>query len=427
MNGSVWFYIEPYVHISMTRDAVVLYNTLNGAIIEADYPPIVRLVERLSSARSLHVVELTNSEVADVRVRAFVQSTKEAFVGDLLDQAFSRGRPIEMMPMLHLQDGSFQGSTDTFVCSGQDIMTYLTEVSVYINNSCDRCCPTCRQAYRQFLACTRGMGSSHELDIVHIAKLVEEAQGSGLARVNIVGGDLFQYSKFGQLVDLMSQVQALKIYVTHYANLLGREQSLSLIAADKNAELRILVDFPLDEERFGQAVPLLSKIGIRYGIDFIVQDESDLQSAEGIVSELQSEVVSFKACYNGANAEFLKKALFLSREDILDAKPTLREIFARMAANPLAFGRLVVLSDGAVCASVNTAARGQLGQDSLYDLVYDELVSGTAWRAPRTAAGPCKTCMYNLLCPPRTDYEAALGQQNLCHIRTVSPAAIGTG
>lgn len=427
MSGSAWFYVEPYVHISITGDAVVLYNTLNGAIIEADYPPVVRLAERLSSARSLHVVELTNSELADDRVGAFVQSTKEAFVGDLLDQAFSRGRPIEMMPMLHLHDGSFQGSADTLVCSGQDIMTYLTEMSVYINNSCDLCCPTCRQAYRQFLACTRGMGASHELDIAHIAKLVEEAQGSGLARVNIVGGDLFQYSKFGQLVDLMSQVQALKIYVTHYANLLGREQSLTLIAADKNAELRILVDFPLEEKRFGQAVPLLSKIGIRYGLDFIVQDESDLRRAEGIVSELQSEVVSFKACYNGANADFLKKALFLSREDILSAKPSLREIFARMAANPLAFGRLVVLSDGAVCASVNTAARGHLGQDSLHDIVYDELVSGTAWRASRTAAGPCSSCMYNLLCPPRTDYEAALGQQNLCHIRTESPEAIGTG
>lgn len=424
MSGSAWFYVEPYVHISMMRDTAVLYNTLNGAIIEADYPPVVRLVERLSSASNLRVVELTNSEVADAHVMAFVQSTKEAFVGDLLDQAFSRGRPIEMMPLLHLQDGAFQGSVDTLVCSGQDIMTYLTEVTVYINTSCDRCCPTCRQAYRQFLACTRGMGSSHELDIEHIEKLVEETQGSGLARVNLVGGDLFQYSKFGQLTDLMSKVQALKIYVTHYANLLGRDESLSLIAADKDAELRILVDFPLDEERFGQAVPLLSKLGIRFGIDFIVQDESDLQSAERIVTEMQSQVVSFKACYNGANAEFLKKALFLTREDILDAKPTLREIFARMAVNPLAFGRLVVLSDGAVCASVNTAACGQLGQDSLYDLVYNEMVSGTVWRTPRTAAGPCKTCMYNLLCPPRTDYEAALGQQNLCHIRTASPTAI---
>lgn len=427
MSESEWFYVEPYVHIATMGTSVALYNTLNGSVIEADYPPIVRLVERLSAATNLRVVALTNREVADVHVTDFVQRTRETFVGDVLAQRYSRGRPIELMPILHMQDGTLEESTETFACSGQDVMTYLSEVTLYVNSSCDRSCPTCRQAYRQFLACTSNVSASHELDIELIGKLVAESQGSGLARVNIVGGDLFQYSMFGPLIELMSKVHVLKTYVTHYGNLLRRDESVRLIAADKDAEMRILVDFPLDEESLGQAVALLSNNGIRFGIDCILQDASELPIAEQVAADMRGHVVSFKACYNGANTAFLEEALFLSKDDILDAKPALREILARRELNPLAFGRLVVLCDGAVCAGVNATPHGHLGRDSLYDIVYSALASGTAWRAPRTSAGACNTCMYNLLCPPRTDYEAALGQSDLCHIRATRSTPIGMG
>ena len=196
----------------------------------------------------------------------------------------------------------------------------------------------------------------------------------------------------------------------------SRDEYLSLIAADHNAELRILVSFPLDEDTFCQVLPLLRRTGVRYGIDFLVQEESDLRTAHGIVSELKTESVSFKACYDGMNAEFLKKALFLSRADIVNARPGLRDVFARMTLNPLNFGRLVVFSDGAIRANVNAPALGRLGRDSLHDLVHKELVNGRSWRTLRASAGPCKTCRLSLLCPPLTNYEFVLGRRNLCDV-----------
>lgn len=422
-----WFYVEPYVHISAKRDGVLLYNTLNGVVIEDDYPPVVRLVKRLRARRSLLVVKLTSKEVGDGKVVAFVQKAREAFVGDVLSESFSRGRPIEMMPKLHVQRGPRgKASKDGLVPAGKDVMAYLAQISLYIINSCDRRCPSCRQAYRQFLACTRGTGHTEQLAVADIERLLEESKGSGLARINIVGGDIFQHSQFADLAEVVSRMRAVKVYVTHYANLVARGEYLSLIAADKNAELRILATFPLDRDRFDPVVPMLSRTGIHYGIDLIVQDESDLRAARAIVSDLKTERVSFKACFDGTNSAFLENVLFMSREDILDARPSLRDVFARMALNPLNFGKLVVFSDGTVRASANTPVLGRLGGDSLHELVYEEVVNGGAWWTLRTSVRPCKVCTYSLLCPPLTHYESVLGRSNLCHTRSgrwVSPGS----
>lgn len=415
MKRSSWLYIEPYVHISIKSRRVLLYNTLNGKVIEDDYPPIVRLVNRLRSNKNLLVIKLANKEIDDPKIAGFVRKAREYFVGDLLDESFSQGKPVEMMPKLHMHKGiKLKDSKESMIWLGQGIMDYLAEISLYINDSCRQDCSTCQHAYKQFLACTRGNGDSRELSVAEIKRLLEETKGSGLFRINIVGGDIFRHSHFEDLADFLSDIPAVKIYFTHYKNLNNRENHLSLIGTD-NAELRILVSFPLEEDKFRPIIPLLSRVGIDYGIDFVVQEETDLELAYGIVSQFKTEKASFKACYNGKNAEFLRKALFLSKEDILEARPGLRDIFSRMAVNPLNFGKLFVLSDGTVRASINTPKLGKLGRESLHDLVCKEMASGKSWRKLRTSVHPCKTCTYDLLCPPLTDYEYVLGQSNLCH------------
>ena len=87
MNISGWFYIEPYVHISTKGDGVLLYNTLNSAVIEDDHPRVVRLIKRLRSHRSLLVAKLTSKEVGDSKVAAFVRRAREAFFGDVLSES----------------------------------------------------------------------------------------------------------------------------------------------------------------------------------------------------------------------------------------------------------------------------------------------------------------------------------------------------
>jgi pseudo-rSAM protein len=85
--------------------------------------------------------------------------------------------------------------------------------------------------------------------------------------------------------------------------------------------------------------------------------------------------------------------------------------------NPFHFGTLTVLSNGSIYANVNTQRLGSLNGGSLHDVVYKEMYRGKSWRRIRKKVEPCKFCTFDALCPPLSNYEYALGRNNLCHIR----------
>jgi pseudo-rSAM protein len=109
--------------------------------------------------------------------------------------------------------------------------------------------------------------------------------------------------------------------------------------------------------------------------------------------------------------------VFVDKEDLQEAKPTCREIYARQLVNPLHFGTLTVLSNGHIHANINVSRLGILNHDSIYEVVYKEMYRGNSWRRIRKRVEPCKRCTFEALCPPLSNYEYAFGRNNLCHIR----------
>ena len=50
------------------------------------------------------------------------------------------------------------------------------------------------------------------------------------------------------------------------------------------------------------------------------------------------------------------------------------------------------------------------------EAVYKEIRSGNSWRLVRKKIKICQDCLYNQLCPPLSNYEYAIGKNNLCHV-----------
>jgi pseudo-rSAM protein len=50
-----------------------------------------------------------------------------------------------------------------------------------------------------------------------------------------------------------------------------------------------------------------------------------------------------------------------------------------------------------------------------HEIVHKEIDNGKSWFRIRNQA-PCNDCVYQWLCPSPSDYEIAIGRQNLCHI-----------
>ena len=84
--------------------------------------------------------------------------------------------------------------------------------------------------------------------------------------------------------------------------------------------------------------------------------------------------------------------------------------------NPLNFGKLFILNNGDIYANLNSTKIGIHGKDSISKVLYRELNKKNSWLQTRKNVEPCTNCVFDVLCPPISNYEYVLRKNNLCHI-----------
>lgn len=414
---SYWFYLEPYVHISIKRNNCLLYNTLNGKILEYyNEPEITKVIKRLLLKKSLLVIKLTEEDMNHrPKILRFVKKTKKYFMGDLIDTKFSSGKPIQMMPILNILKDIQKLKKDSSRSIGENIMKYLTEVSFYLNNHCDLKCSICKDAYRQFLCCHKDKQRQIELGISQINDFLEQAGGSNLHQINILGGNILKYSKLKDLINILIGCQVKKVFYLNYLNINFGEEKLDIIKLCRPI-LQILATFPIDETKLRDTLDLIKQKKIDYQLKFIIQNEEEIEKTNSLISDINIDKVIFQPYFNNRNQTFFDKYVFVKKEQLLKSKPTPKDIYTRTSINPLNFGRIIIFSNGTIYANVNANIIGTLGKNSIYDAIYCEMENGKSWRRTRTKVNPCKNCIFDLLCPPLSNYEFVLERNNLCHI-----------
>jgi len=415
MKQLYWFYLEPFVHISIKQDNVLLYNTLNGGIIDyRSNPSILRLLKKLKSKKNLLVTKLSDMDMKCPDILRFVKKVRNHFMGDIIDASLSTVKPIQMMPQLDIQKDIERFKKELKSLVGENIMNYLNEISIYINGYCQQHCSFCKKAHKQFLFCT-SKDDDRELEIETISQLLEETEGNSLSNINILGGNIFFYSKFKELTRILNQWPFLKTYYIYYLNLHDHLLKIDSMVSESSS-LRILVSFPIKTNPLKQTLSWIKGKKIDNEVTFIIKSDKEMKYAEHIAAQLKMSNFSFKAYYNGRNLGFFKREVFINRQELMESPVTQKEIFLKMAINPLGFGKLVVLNDGTVYANVNEKSIGNIKDSSLYDIIYKEMYQGKSWRKLRTKVKPCKDCLYNLLCPPISNYEHAINRHHLCRI-----------
>ena len=414
MRKKYWFYIDPYVHIFLKNDSLLLYNSYTGKVLEyKGNSDIIKLAKRLLAPRNLQVILLTGTDLEQSAIGGFVSDIRENFMGDLIDVAYSNGKPITMTPLVKNQmDVKFlKREKDRSV--GEDIISYLTEISLYINDNCNQGCSICRKAYKQFLCCTSKGNGESELKMVHINRLFSEIKHSNLSRVNILGGDFFAYNDLNGLISILRALDCEKDYYLHYLNLLLHKNKLKHIAG-RDSLLTIIVNFPLNEEKLHEALIAMKLLEVQERVMFIIHSKRDFESSESMVMKYGIENASYIPYFNGNNWPFFEENLFITREEFYNDRVSSKEIYSRSFVNPLNFGSLLVFPGGQVYANVNDPLLGNIGRDSIYNLLSKELIGGKSWRRIRKNVKPCKSCVFSNLCPPISNYNIITKRYNFC-------------
>jgi len=424
-RASWWFYLERYVHVNVKSNDVLLYNTLNGKhLVYKNRPRLAKFVQGLLKRNSSHVIRLTHTDLQrKPELRHFINLTHRDLMADLIDTRFSQERPIQLPREVHIHRDIKRLAADTDRSVGEDVMKNLDRITLYIDTTVNpalvnQCPGLFENAYRQFPTNMHSVSSPGNLAWDKIMQLFRETSGGRLTCIDIAGGNIFAFPEFSQLLGLLSQIPAVKRFLVPAMDILSNIEFIEHIRADVfHSQLIILVPFPMPSLELKRYLDAVQKINIPYMIEFIIQDEQQLETAFQFRERTGFPNISIRPYFNGKNLTFFKANIFLKQKSIFGPKPGIDEINMRRVVNPLAFGKLTILSDGNVYTNINQPAIGQLGKESVYSMISREMATGKGWRQLRSQLKPCRSCLFQFLCPPVSGYEYAVGRYDLCHIK----------
>jgi pseudo-rSAM protein len=422
MKKEYWFYIDSFIHISIKKNNALLYNPYTGKILEyKNNPQVLKLLSRLLLPRNLRVVVMTEKELSNSFIGNFVREIKRSFMGDLLDCSFSDGKPVQMPPHVKIQKDTTYLNNIKGRSVGEKVMDYLSEISIYLNDRCSQDCHFCGEAYRQFPCChcSRLLGrANRRLNIRLVENLFKEIGGCRLGNINILGGDVLSYPDLEQLTELLNFQNIPHSYFAHYRNIVGHEDGMEQVRRliTEQTQFMVPVSFPVEKEKLRAAFEMLRSIKVQFRFLYVIESMDDFHEVERLQSEFPSVSPIVRIFYNGNNRAFFEENVYVDREDIVAKIPHLKTIYMNSTVNRSNFGKLTILPNGRVHANVNNPGLGILGKDSIYDMLTKEMTTGKSWRKIRKHVTPCKSCVFEKLCPPLSDYNTALGRNNLCHI-----------
>jgi pseudo-rSAM protein len=149
---------------------------------------------------------------------------------------------------------------------------------------------------------------------------------------------------------------------------------------------------------------------------FIIHCTSNFESSESIALKYGIENASYIPFFDGNNLPFFEENLFITRKELESDQVSSKDIYARGFVNPLNFGRLLIFPGGNVYANVTDPVLGNIGKDSIYNLLSKELLGGKSWRKIRRNVKPCKSCLFSNLCPPISNYNLVTKRYNFCKV-----------
>ena len=407
---SYWLIIETYVHISLSPRGVLFYNTLDSKILESDNNNVLLIADKLLTNENRYCTLIKEKDLKNKEISDFINDLKMNFMGDVIPIDYSKSAPIQLSPLLDIQNEISSKSLMSDPAVGKNVLNYLYELNIYLNGTCQNTCEACLDTYKQ-ITCCRKTSIKKEFELDELKRLVHETKNSNLSKINILGGNILNYSHFDELIEISADTRFSIVLNLHICNFEKRITTLH----QSNITLNLIIDFNSKWDELKSRISETLNLKLKTTYTFILSSIKEVERAESIIKEYKIQNFDFKPFYNGQNTEFFQNEVFLSKDDILEKPISMKGIFRNSIINTNYFGVLSIANDGKVYADLNKDVIGNIYEDSIKDCIFREITKGKSWFRVRNI-GKCKDCLYRELCPPISNYETALNKENLCHI-----------
>ena len=400
MKKKYWFYLEPYVYLEVKKDSFLLFNTLDKSSVEGCEYLLLKKMEEIKSPENCGVVSLeyeNNSIISD-----FVNDVKEKYMGDIIPQDASDVKPIQPLSLPLIKENLetfnfFKESTDT------DLVKYLSEVSIYLSNSCKFKCKYCDLLYTQMPCCTKQQGVQDLTKIIDFLNHLIDSNFSGI--INLIVRDIKDIHALSKYLHLFRQCMYVFIHMKSI-----EEFSFNCIDIS-NDKFKVIVDY--DSIKNDANWLSLLKLNSLKNLIIAVRNVEEFDFFVNAFKEDDFKI-QIRPFFTGENLSFFQKNVFLMKEDILCGVKNMQNIHQNMILNSNFFGKIVVSSDGYVFSNVNDKEPIGHITESIAKIVHSALFSKkSSWRKLRNFE-MCRDCLYQYLCPPISNYEYVMGNKPLC-------------
>lgn len=406
VGNNYWFYLESHVYCKITDKKSLLYNTLDGSRIAVSSDIVNNLIMEIHKDKNYGSIFIDKEMLRSNFVISFIFEAIDKHIGVVVPADSKTKKPIKPLPIFRLDNDveRYLGRGDEY--TGKNILENLLVINLYVSNTCDTGCNGCDIFFKQTTCCLAQLYKPCFISKKQIDSIVSQLEQSSVARINILGGNIFNYPHLKFLVQKINEIGIEVSIWSHYSHIPDNLDSYDA------AYLDVIVPPLVLEGDFVKAAYGISNRRAKY--HFFVEKEVDVECVEEFISKYQLENYQLQPIFNGNNLAFFEKNVFIDMDDIFYKIFSYREIFAHQKLNTNYFGILNILSNGDVFADINSKPIGNIDTHKVVELIHKELLQNTAWRKLRDEE-PCSGCLHQFICPSPSGYESAIGRSNLCH------------
>jgi pseudo-rSAM protein len=408
--SALWFYLEPFVFISEDSKGFLFYNANTKRVILFDKNEnINRVIKYLQNPVFMYSIKIGVKELENDHLYKLIKTLQEAGFGDLIEGDLSK--PVIMQPLLSLQKSVKHLKTDLHLQSDR-LLSYLHEVTVFVNGYCTYSCKECRNMFKQLSCCTKSKDALNFTLLNNFLYSISENRSS----INITGGDVFQYPELKKLFNLLERRDSINTFIVNYRNI-PEDSALLHLFSKESFRIKVIVNESYQEKSLEAIAEKLYQKNINQLWEISVTSTSEYEKAELLREKLikYDITINIKPFYNRKNLSFFEDNIYIQQEDLMTVELGKQDVFALQELNTNNWGKITVMADGRVYANINKDSIGNI-KEKIEDILCRELLSGNSWRHTRYNTKICNQCRFKLICPSPSNYESVIGKSDLCHV-----------
>ena len=411
-----WLFFESYVKL-VIADRVLVYNTLTGEVLENDDPVIVRFIADVTRVGTESLFSLGVETLAThPPLLPFLETLFSRYMIEVIPMDSPGERPFVFMPQVKINKDFLSGKGELY--TGEGCYEYLKHLSVNLV----RKFPTSKGyqplARRQHLFFDSFGDVSEFLAHTALKRFCSELKNTHLSELSVVINPIDGHPALEEIMGMLSEVAAAKHFILDLDDAFTNGEAIWDFIRVMSSRVTVVIPFRQESEYVEKKInSLMEHLNAEFEALFLIGDEWDLERADKVMSSIGGVRVNCIPIFTGENLEFFKEFVFLRKTNIFSKIHSYNDLFCNETLNRSAFGHLYIDAAGECYGDLGENPIGNIACHNLGQIIFKELCEGEAWKRTRKKSDPCSNCIYNLFCPPISNYELAMNRNNLCHLR----------